>query len=629
MKVSYNSLNTFFDGKLPEPKVVAEKLTFHAWEIEEVIDKDGDTVLDVKVLPDKSAWALSHRGIAKDLSVILNIPLVDDPLSEKVILEPMLETLSINRKSSMCDVYSAALITGIKVGPSPAWLSDALRALGQKSINNVVDITNYVMFGLGQPLHAFDARKLGGTSIIVRQAKAGELFVSLTGETYTLTENDTVITDGVTDAIVGLAGVKGGKHAEVDETTTDVLLESAHFDSLAVRKTAQRHKLRTDASTRYENGLVKDMTLLGLTHAVALLIKEAGGTLAGYNLSGETTTVRQPVTVSLPRINSILGLSLSLEAVADIIERFGYAFSVEGDTVTVTPPFERPDLVIPEDIVEEIGRIHGYDNVASVIPATLPLQEINKKFFYADKVRDALIELGFSEVFTSSFRAKDSVKLANALASDKGFLRSSLRENLSDALSKNAPMADLLGVDRAKIFELGIVFTEEGEQFNLALGVRSPSGYKAKTDDLAVHSAIDVLKVILKTDAFETKDGIAEINVGDSIEKLDAPNAYDAFVRTEDITYKTFSAYPFSSRDIAFWTDGGVSAEDAEKVIRENAGELLTRLTFLDEFEKDGKTSFAFRIVFQSFEKTLTEDEIASAMSQISSAVSARGFVVR
>ena len=640
MKVSYNSLNKFFDGKLPSPSIVADKLTFHAWEIEGIEKVGDDSVLDVKVLPDKSAWALSHRGIAKDISVILNIPLVHDPLSEVVILEPVSQTLTINRMSSACDVYSAALITNVKVGPSPAWLVDTLRALGQKSINNVVDITNYVMFGLGQPLHAFDARKLGGTKITVRQAKEGEAFTSLTGEAYTLTTADAVIADGTTDAIVGLAGVKGGKSAEVDETTIDILLESAHFDALTVRKTSQRHKLRTDASTRYENGLVKDMTVLGLTHAVAMLVKDAGGTLAGYTVSGEYKTVRQPVSVSLSRINSVLGLSLTLEAVADIFERFQYAFSVQEDVITVTPPFERPDLVIPEDLIEEIGRIHGYENVASVTPEPLPLSEINKKFFYADTVRDMLIELGFSEVFTSSFCAKDTVKLANAFASDKGYLRSTLRENISEALTKNAPMAVLLGVERVKLFEIGTVFADGGETFMLALGVRSPAGYKAKTDDGALNSAIEALKTLLGDVVFESKDGITEMNLGVLIETLDTPTTYAAFVRTPDITYKTFSAYPFSSRDIAFWAPqqhanesafatGPSVVMEAEKIIRDNAGTLLVRLTLLDKFEKDGRTSYAFRLVFQSNEKTLTEDEITSAMSRVSSSVSAKGFEVR
>lgn len=628
MKVSYGSLNKFFDGKLPPPEAVGDALTFHAWEIESIEKVDSDTVLDVKVLPDKSAWALSHRGIAKDLSVILNMPLVHDPLSEDSTLKPIADNVRITLETPTCLIYTAAHIQGVKVGPSPEWLKNTLASLGQKSINNVVDVTNYVMFGLGQPLHAFDAKKLGGLSITVRQAKAGEAFTSLTGESYTLTSHDAVIADGVTDAVLGLAGVKGGKLAEVDNETTDILLESANFDALLVRRTSQRHKLRTDASTRFENGIVPDMAKYGLLHAVRLLIQETGGTLVGYQISGELKKDTIPLLVTLQKINRVLGLSLSIGDVENIIKRFGYAYAIEGETITVTPPFERPDLIIPEDVIEEIGRIHGYEHVPSVKIEPIPLTEINKRFYYAEAVRDALIALGFSEIFTSSFREKDTVELANALASDKGCLRSSLRENMNDALAKNAPLSDLFGTDRARLFEIGTVFAESGERLSLSLGVRSPSGYKAKTDDPVLQAACEELLKIIGVSGV-LKDGIVEIDFGIAVDALSKPTTYQTREHSKDSTYKPFSTYPFLSRDIAFWTPENVTKEDAEEVVRAHAGSLAVRVTFLDRFLKDGKVSYAFRIVFQSYEKTLTAPEADALMQTISSAVSAKGFEVR
>lgn len=628
MQISYKNLQEYFDGKLPSPEVLAQALTFHAWEIESIEKVGSDTVLDVKVLPDKSAWALSHRGIAKDLSVILNIPLVHDPLSEKIILEPVANNVHVTLKTPTCQVYTAALIQGVKVGPSPKWLKNTLASLGQKSINNVVDVTNYVMFGLGQPLHAFDAKKLDGLSITVRQAKDGEAFSSLTGESYTLTPHDAVIADGVTDAVLGLAGVKGGKLAEVDTETTDILLESANFDALHIRKTSQRHKLRTDASMRFENGIVPMMAEHGLVHTVQLLIKETGGTLIGYQVSGETKKDPIPVSVTLTKINRVLGLSLSMEDVENIIKRFGYTYVTDRETITVTPPFERPDLIIPEDVIEEIGRIHGYEHVPSVKIEPIPRTEINKRFFYAEAVRDALVALGFSEIFTSSFREKDTVQLANALASDKGYLRSSLRENMNDALAKNAPLSDLFGTDRARLFEIGTVFGDSGEQLALALGARSPSGYKAKSDDPVLQAVCEELQKILGVLGV-IKDGIVEIDFGTAVDALPTPLAYQKHEHSKDISYVPFSPYPFLSRDIAFWADESATKEDAESVVREHVGNLAIRITFLDRFQKDGKVSYAFRIVFQSYEKTLTALEADALMQTIGSAVSAKGWEVR
>jgi phenylalanyl-tRNA synthetase beta chain len=271
MKINYRALNMFFDGKLPSPEVIAEQFTFHAWEIEEMEEKEGTTVLDVKVLPDKSAWALSHRGIAKDLSVILNIPLAHDPFGEAPVLEPKSTEISVELKSSKCRRYIAAHLKNVKVQESPEWLKSDLRALGQRPINNIVDITNYVMFGMGQPLHAFDAKKLSALKLGVRDARDGEKITTLTGDECTLSSADMVIVDGGSDAPVGIAGVKGGKAAEIDASTTEIIIESANFDPVSVRKTSQRLKLRTDASVRYENGVMPDLTAYGIRDAVKFL----------------------------------------------------------------------------------------------------------------------------------------------------------------------------------------------------------------------------------------------------------------------------------------------------------------------------------------------------------------------
>lgn len=632
MLVSYKWLNSFFDGNLPSPEEVVEALTFHAWEIEGTEEKDGDTIIEVNVLPDTAPWALSHRGVAKNLSVVLNLPLAHDPLRDEVKLEPKSDDINIELRDGACDRYGAARIDGVKVGPSPEWLSSHLKAIGQKPINNVVDAANFVMFHTGQPLHAFDADKLGGEAadhIVVRKAGEGEKITVLTGEEYELTGDDLLIVDGTNDKAVGIAGIKGGKAAEVGTGTTNILIEAAHFDHVTVRKTSQRLRLRTDASSRFENGIVPDMAAYGLVGVVKLIAEIAGGTLKGFADVYPAPRAVEPVRVSLEKINSVLGVKLTVQEVAGILDRFQYVYKMNGTEFVVTPPIERPDLVIKEDFIEEIGRVYGYKHVPSVTPEQLPLKEINKRFYYSERISEVLVERGFSEVFTSSFRNKDVVHLANALASDKEYLRSTLRENQDEALEKNRMNADLLGVTQIRMFEIGTVFLEDAEHTSLVLGVRSASGYKPKQDDSVLAEAVEAIQDIIKSAVqFEVKNGIAEINLDAALEALPNPEAYEPHSEPETITYQAFSPYPFVTRDIAMWTEDTSEAELRE-LIRNHAGALLVRDTLFDRFEKEGRVSYAFRLVFQSFDKTLTDEEVNEIMDSITGAVEDSGCEVR
>jgi phenylalanyl-tRNA synthetase beta chain len=635
MKVSYSELNTkYFDGKLPSPEVLADVLTFHAWEIEGVEQVGSDTVLDVKVLPDKSAWALSHRGIAKDISAVLNISLVHDPLSDACVLEPTTNELSVTVVSPTCTRYTAAVIRGVKVGPSPAWLQDFLASMGQRSINNVVDLTNYVMFGIGQPLHAFDAGKMSNTdgyTVTVRNARVNESITTLTGETYTLTEHDVLIVDGGTDTPIGIAGIKGGKVAEVDADTVDIILESANFDPVKTRHSSQRLKLRTDALQRFENGIARSMAGYGVKWGAELLVEHCGGTVMGYVDTNPTPVERTPVLLTLAKVNSVLGLLLSMANIEGVVKRFGYVYEIQGDAITITPPHERPDLVIPEDFIEEIGRIHGYEHVASVPIAPMPLREVNKRFYYAEAVRDALVAEGFSEVFTSSFRNTDEVKLKNALASDKGYLRSvgGMEENMREALAKNAPMADLFGSDHVRLFEIGTAFTEHGERTILTLGVSSKQGFVPKKDQKVLDAALTALKGVLGEITCEVKDGATSLDLESAIALLAAPHTYTAHPLSGEVSYKPFSAYPYLTRDIAFWCPADTSVGDALTTIRTHAGSDIARIDMFDRFEKEGRVSYGFRIVFQSYKKTLDGAEADASMQSIYDAVRARGFEVR
>lgn len=630
MLISYNWLNKkYFNERLPLVNDLAESLTFHAWEIEEIKEVGDDKVLDVKVLPDKSMWALSHRGVARDVSAILNLPIKNDTFRDTISLEKNSQ-INISLESDNCRRFAAAKITGVRVGPSPEWLKKSLESIGQRSINNIVDASNYVMFDLGQPSHAFDASLVGSNGFKVRNAKEGEKLLGLDGIEYTFTANDTLIARGDTDEILSIAGLKGGQHSGISDNTTEVIIEVANWNPVSTRKTGRRLKLRTDASTRYENGIVPEVVPFGLEAVVKLIIEVAGGEVEGYSESVKEETSRNSVSVSLSKINSVLGVTLYTSDVSDIIKRFDWEFENEGEVFTIHSPFERTDLMIQEDIIEEIGRIYGYHHVKAVIPEAVPLREINKRFYYYQVVLDSLTSCGFSEIYTSSFRNQDQIKISNALAADKGYLRSSLKENIKEALAKNAPNADLLGVRQICLFEIGSVFTNDGEFLRLCLGVRSPSGYKAKVDEPVLQEALEKLAAALGL-AIEhrTEEGVVEIDLGSLIEKLANPEKYPLEEKPLEINYQPFSVYPAMSRDIAMWVSSDSKEEDVFSTLKDTAGPLCVRVTLFDRFSKEDRVSYAFRLVFQSKEKTLTDIEANEVMDKVYEAVRAKGWEVR
>jgi phenylalanyl-tRNA synthetase beta chain len=281
MLVSYKWLQSYFEKPLPPVEDVVHAFTFGAFEIEGTEEKHGDTIIDIKVLPDRACYCLSHRGIAKELSALLGVPMKQDPFVKSIpSLTPTSAVLTVRADPMRSPYYATALIKNVHVAPSPQWLKEALESMGQRSINNVVDATNYVMLDLGTPLHAFDAKKTSG-HIDVRSAKEGETITLLGGAEKTLTGTETLITDADTGAALALAGVKGGALAELDAETTDIIVEAATFDPVITRKTAAKHDVRTDASKRFENKVAPVLPAHGMEAVVALITTVAGGVVEG------------------------------------------------------------------------------------------------------------------------------------------------------------------------------------------------------------------------------------------------------------------------------------------------------------------------------------------------------------
>jgi phenylalanyl-tRNA synthetase beta chain len=598
MKISKQWLDTFFTAPLPPAAQLADALTFHAFEIDGIEtvrptrSNTEDQILDVKVTPNRGHDCLSHRGIAKELSAILKLPLQNEPFAVRPILAPITtEVTIVIQRTDLCKRYIAGYIKGVKVGPSPEWLKQRLEAVGQRSINNVVDATNFVMFNLGQPLHAFDAGKLGSLSLGVRAAKEGEVMVALDKKSYTLNGSMLVITAG--DTPVGIAGVKGGMPAAIDETTQDIVIESANFDGVSVRKTAAALKLRTDASARFEQVLSPELAAHGM-QAVALLIQEvAGGDLAGF--AGVYPEPQKPMyaNVTTDKVNAILGTALTGADIADVFARLGFAYKEEAGVFEVQAPFERLDINSAEDLVEEIARIVGYDKVPSTpLPKFEKAPEVNKNFAAAEHEREALVRKGYSEVYTSVFADKGERTVLNKVDSVRPSLRESLLPGLQDALIKNKVNKDLLGLKEVKLFEIGTVW--KGGKETVMLGTVSE-----------------------KEAAKETP-----------LEPLDV-SAYEELPLSNATRFEAFSKYPYMVRDIAVWVPNGTDADAVVAEIKKEAGALAHKVTLFDRFEKADKLSLAYRIIFQSFDRTLTEEEVNQVMATLSAILVAKGFEIR
>lgn len=639
MKVLHSWLKDFVGAEIPSVQEIDDLLTFHAFEIDGLEKVGEEDVIDVKVLPDRSGDALSHRGIAHEIAVLLGKPLAYDPFREVRSLEPNTDRIKVTiHEPQLCRRFGMALISGVTITESPAWLKERLKALGQRSINNVVDATNYVMLALGQPLHAYDGDTFPHTDGIwhfgVRRARAGEKITTLTNDEYELDTNVQLIVDGSNDAPAGIAGIKGGKYAEVTNATTTILLEAANFDPVFTRRASQFLKLQTDASKRFENEISRVVVPYALTEVVKIILDIAGGTCEGYVDVYPSPISNPEVLITLKATNALLGLSLTAPEVEAILKRLAFFVTPQDGGWVVKAPFERRDIQIPEDVIAEVGRVYGLTHITSVVPPSVPLQEISARQVYSEKIRETLMSLGFSEVITSSFRNKDEITLANAFASDKGALRSSLQKNMKEALDKNMPNIDLLGITTLKIFEIGTVFTKGGEagvseHISVALGARvKQQGYSPKDDTLLTETLVKLSEALGVSVDAEIKEGVAEFDLGVLLRTLPPPTAYVPF-KSSDVSFKPFSQYPFVSRDIALWVPESLDSKTVEETIKAVASPLCVRTTQFDAFKKEGRVSYAFRLVFQSYEKTLTDAEVTSIMEQVTKTVAEKGWEVR
>ncbi len=650
MKVSYTWLQTYFKEPLPAPEKLADILTFHVFEIEGIEKHGDDTVLDVKVLPDRANYALSHQGIAREISATTGMNIQNGKFQTEPVTFPASKLLDLDIRDERCFRNLKVVIQNVNVGASPAWLKDSLETVGQRSISNMVDATNYVMFDMGQPMHIFDFDKLvkkdDKVKIVLKKADNGTVITTLGGKQYTLDGDVLIFADGNNnDLPLDIAGVKGGTAAEVDTKTKNIVVLSDIFDASYIRKTSMKLGIRTDASKRYENSVPIEQNMLGMKEYVRI-IKEMNpqavveGIVEYYPKRFE----QKSITVARSYISKMLGIDIVEKEFEDILNRLNFSFTNSGEIYTITPPYYRLDVNIKQDLVEEVGRIFGYDKIpATLLPEISFKPAVIKDFYYQNKIRDILVDLGFSEVYTYSFGSQGEVEMEKPLASDKKYLRPELSFGFYEALTLNARNADLLGLDQIKIFEIGKVFVEGKEKTALAIGVKNIKKQKSGEGMFI----LEAYKTLSEKIGLEFEPGILasqggqnifsqEIYLDEALEKLPDPTSYDPYPPIDEtIKFKTISQYPFAVRDIAVFTPEGTTEAEVRAIIEKEAGILLVKNRLFDVFTKkfpDGtsKTSYAFRLVLLSYERTLTEDEINAIMKKITDTMNAKsGWQVR
>ena len=603
MKVSYNWLKWYIPNA-PSPKKLADVLTCHLAEVESVEKRpDSDVVFDIKILPNRAHDLLSHQGMAREIASLLDIKYVD-PTPKYKIPKSHPTKLEIKIDTEKCRRYMGRIVKNVKVGPAPEWVVKHLESIGQRSINNIVDAANLAMFNCGQPIHAFDLNKVKG-GIRVRDAEEIEGFTTLDTKELKLKSSNMVIADSKN--ILAIAGIKGGKIAEVDSNTKNIILECANFEPVSVRKTAQTLNIFTDARKRFENDLSPELAPYAMRELSALIAEMCSEAI--FEDIVDTYPEKQKerkLSFSTARISSILGIKISDREIKNILKRYVFEYVYEKEIFTISVSPMRLDLVLEEDMAEEIARILGYDRIKGNIPKINFEPKANETYTKISWARNKLLSEGYSEVMTYAFADKGEVEVQNS-ASDKKFLRTNLSDGLKESIKLNHANLPLLGIDKVKVFEIGTVFTKKGEEIRVACGDKKN----------ITEMTLNEFSKSASADAFAQP-------LGSSLRSATPSQKHTSSA------FHMWSLFPFIARDIAVWVPEGVKSSQVYKVIKENTGKLVIKGPDLfDEFSKDGKKSYAFRLVFQSYNRTLTDTEVNEIMNKITEKIKEKGWQVR
>lgn len=626
MKISYNWLQSFFQKKLPAPEKLADLLTRHSFETEVAGKRENDYLLDVDVLPNRAHDCLSYWGLAREISVLLKCPFKLIDYSKKLKVnqrESIKDLVQVEVKDKkLCPRYTARALDNIKAGPSPRWMQERLKVCGLRPISNIVDIANYVMLETGQPLHAFDADLMEAKGkvkkIIVRRAVKGEKIVTLDNDKYDLDENILVIADEKNPVCV--AGIKGGQGPGINPRTKRVILEAANFSPSIIRQGSRQLKLETDASWRFERQVDPNLTQSAVDMAAYLIRDLASGRVFKDVLDFYPDKVKPGnVKLKISQVSKLLGIEIPAKQSKDILEKLGFETKIVGQDFQVAVPTRRMDVTLPEDLIEEIGRIYGFEKIPSRLPeAALIPPARNDSLIYQNKIREILVNLGFSEVYNYSFVSKkEEIELLNPISQDQKYLRRNLTDGLLENLEKNKRY-----FKEIRLFEIGRVFSKNKneilEKKKLGAALFPSDFYYLKGIIENLFNKLGITDI--RYDEASQKGIRAEIKVGgdvvgwlnDNFFELDFEKIVE--LATEERIYTAPSKYPAVVRDISLLVEPGTKVVEVLNLIHSAGGRLIRDIDLFDMYEGEkipqGKKNLAFHIIYQSDDHTLTDKEV-------------------
>jgi phenylalanyl-tRNA synthetase beta chain len=661
MLISWNWLKDY----VPLPMTVeqlTERLTLAGLNLEEFHKVGDDVAIDVEVTSNRSD-CLGHVGIAREVSVLwdseLKVPAAKPQATGPSVSKLTSVTIDC---PDLCPRYTARVIRGVKIGPSPKWLADRLRTLGIAVINNVVDISNYVMMECGQPLHTFDFKLLAGGKIVVRRAKPGEQFVAINHQTYELNTDTCVITDG--EKVVALAGVMGGATSEVSDATTDLLIESADFAQLSVRNTARRLHLHSPSSYRFERGVDPEGIDWASRRCCELILEFAGGELAeGVIDVGQQTQPREVVKLRFDQIERVLGIKIPETQVQQILKTLGNEETHVCDhCVKVVPPSWRADLTREIDLIEEVGRIYGYDHIPEDAGVKMVASTRSREDRVLDQVRDCVAALGFDEAMTISTVEREWIdafrpwSTAEPLATSTPVLRRAncLRQSLLPSLLASRRTNETLFNNTIELFEIASVYLPQRAGLpdqRRMLAITSGGGYlelKGVLETLIAAIAPGAQLAAtpydspflaaeqgaeLKLDgklfgylgvASQKARGQFELRGETTVAEIDLGVLIGSAVLVRRAG--ELSPYPPVSRDINLVVEEKTVWADVERIVRAGCGNLLEALSFQEEYRSadklgPGKKSLLFSIQLRSATGTLTNEEADQVRDKVVAAL--------
>ena len=634
-------------------------------DVRDVLDLN-DHVLTTKPTPNRGD-CLSILGMAREVAAITGVMATALPHGSVAVTIDDAVSMSLEAPDA-CPHYCGRLIRALDASaPTPRWMISRLERSGIRSISAVVDVMNYVMLELGQPLHAFDAAKLRG-GVHVRYARSGESLELLNGQAPALDANYLVIADE--ERAVALAGIMGGAATAVSDTTRDIFIESAFFAPDVIAGKSRLLGFGSDAAFRYERGVDFEQTQRALERASELVMEICGGRAGPVTIAAGPLPLRKPVTLRLDRAQRVLGIAFSVERASEILRRLGFALAVHERTLTITPPSYRFDIAIEEDLIEELARIHGYDNIPAAVPVVAAaMTRAPEATLARSAVRSRIARLDYHEVVTYSFidsrweadfcGNQQPIALANPIASQMGVMRSSLIPGLVDAVAFNVRHKQA----RVRVFELGRCFNRTNDGYDqsmragaLAYGDAVPEQwgessrrvdfFDVKGDlealfsprelrfEAAEHPALHPGKSARVSAGTQAVGWIGELHPRWQ-QKYDLPLApvlfeidYERLAMSAVPAYRDIPKFPPVRRDMAALFDDNVPLQAVMDALRAEAPGIVTELALFDVYRgrdlEKGKKSLAFRVLFQDTRKTLTDAEVESAVSKLKDVLSQR-----